>query len=63
MRWTPGDEVVLRLFGKMVELAFLAVPDENPLAPAGVGRLPPRRGTRAGGRAAGAGTGFHRAAA
>ena len=26
MRWTPGDEVVLRLFGKLVELAFLAVP-------------------------------------
>jgi uncharacterized protein (DUF2236 family) len=33
MRWTPGDEVVLRLFGKMVELAFLAVPDEIRLHP------------------------------
>jgi uncharacterized protein (DUF2236 family) len=33
MRWTPGDEVVLRLFGKMVELAFLAVPDEIRLRP------------------------------
>lgn len=28
MHWTPGDEVLLRLFGKIVELAFLAVPDE-----------------------------------
>jgi uncharacterized protein (DUF2236 family) len=33
IRWTPGDEVVLRLFGKMVELAFLAVPDEIRLHP------------------------------
>jgi hypothetical protein len=33
MRWTPGDEVLLRLFGKMVELAFLAVPDEIRLHP------------------------------
>jgi hypothetical protein len=33
MRWTPGDEVVLRLFGKIVELAFLAVPDEIRLHP------------------------------
>jgi len=33
MRWTPGDEAVLRLFGKMVELAFLAVPDEIRLHP------------------------------
>jgi hypothetical protein len=33
MRWTPGDEVLLRLFGKMVEVAFLAVPDEIRLHP------------------------------
>ena len=33
MRWTPGDEVLLRLFGKAVELAFLAVPDEIRLHP------------------------------
>ncbi len=33
MRWTPGDEVVLRLLGKAVELAFLAVPDEIRLHP------------------------------
>ena len=33
MRWTPSDEVVLRLFGKFVELAFLAVPDEIRLHP------------------------------
>jgi uncharacterized protein (DUF2236 family) len=33
LRWTPGDEVVLRLFGKLVELAFVAVPDEVRLHP------------------------------
>jgi uncharacterized protein (DUF2236 family) len=33
MRWTPGDELLLRLFGKFVELAFLAVPDEIRLHP------------------------------
>jgi uncharacterized protein (DUF2236 family) len=33
MRWTPGDEVLLRLFGKLVELTFLAVPDEIRLHP------------------------------
>jgi uncharacterized protein (DUF2236 family) len=33
MRWTPSDEVVLRLFGKLIELAFLAVPDEIRLHP------------------------------
>jgi uncharacterized protein (DUF2236 family) len=33
MRWTPGDEMLLRLFGKFVELAFLAVPDEIRLHP------------------------------
>jgi uncharacterized protein (DUF2236 family) len=33
MRWTPGDEVLLRLFGKLVELAFVAVPDEIRLHP------------------------------
>jgi hypothetical protein len=33
MRWTPGDEILLRLFGKVVELAFLAVPDEIRLHP------------------------------
>ncbi|MGV0805293.1 oxygenase MpaB family protein [Mycolicibacterium setense] len=33
MRWTPGDEVLLRIFGKMVELAFVAVPDEIRLHP------------------------------
>ncbi len=33
MRWTPGDEVLLRLFGKAVEVAFLAVPDEIRLHP------------------------------
>jgi uncharacterized protein (DUF2236 family) len=33
MRWTPGDEVLLRIFGKIVELAFVAVPDEIRLHP------------------------------
>jgi uncharacterized protein (DUF2236 family) len=33
MRWTAGDEVLLRLFGKAVEFAFLAVPDEIRLHP------------------------------
>jgi hypothetical protein len=33
MRWTPGDEMLLRLFGKFVELAFVAVPDEIRLHP------------------------------
>jgi uncharacterized protein (DUF2236 family) len=33
MRWTPSDEVVLRLFGKAVQLAFVAVPDEIRLHP------------------------------
>ena len=47
LRWTPGDEVLLRLFGKLVELAFLAVPDEIRLHPRALaayrraeGRLP-----------------------
>ena len=51
MRWTPGDEVVLRLFGKLVELAFLAVPDEIRLHPRALAayrraRGPSRRATR-----------------
>lgn len=33
MRWTSGDEATLRLFGKIVELAFVAVPDEIRLHP------------------------------
>ncbi|MGK2882818.1 MAG: oxygenase MpaB family protein [Mycobacterium sp.] len=33
MRWTPADEILLRLFGKAVEIAFLAVPDEIRLHP------------------------------
>ena len=47
MRWTPGDEVLLRLFGKLIELAFLAMPDEIRLHPRALaayrraeGRLP-----------------------
>ena len=48
MRWTPGDEVLLRLFGKFVELAFVAMPDEIRLHPRALaayrrasGRIPP----------------------
>ncbi|WP_197748287.1 oxygenase MpaB family protein [Mycolicibacterium sediminis] len=33
MRWTPKDEAVLRLLGKLVDLAFVAVPDEIRLHP------------------------------
>jgi len=33
MRWTPGDEILLRRFGKAVEAAFLVVPDEIRLHP------------------------------
>jgi hypothetical protein len=33
MRWTPGDAALLRLFGKFVAVAFLAVPDEIRLHP------------------------------
>jgi hypothetical protein len=33
MRWTPGDEVMLRLFGKLVEPAFVVVPEEIRLHP------------------------------
>lgn len=47
LRWTPGDEVLLRLLGKVVELAFVAVPDEVRLHPRALaayrraeGRLP-----------------------
>lgn len=47
LHWTPGDEVLLRLFGKCIELAFLAVPDEIRLHPRALaayrraqGRLP-----------------------
>ena len=48
MRWTPGDEILLRLFGKLVEFAFVAVPDEIRLHPRALaayrraeGKLPP----------------------
>src|SRR5690242_1464491 len=33
MRWSAGDEVLLRLFGKLVEMAFVVVPDEIRLHP------------------------------
>jgi uncharacterized protein (DUF2236 family) len=36
MRWTPGDEILLRLFGKAIELAFTVVPDEIRLHPRAV---------------------------
>ncbi|WP_078322671.1 oxygenase MpaB family protein [Mycobacteroides chelonae] len=47
MRWTPGDEVLLRVFGKAVQLAFSPLPDDIRLHPRAVsaykraqGRLP-----------------------
>src|SRR5262249_43498160 len=40
MRWTPGDEILLRGFGKAVELAVLAVPGENRAPPRGVAARP-----------------------
>lgn len=47
LRWTPGDEVLLRLLGKLVEFTFVAVPDEIRLHPRALsayrresGRLP-----------------------
>ncbi len=36
MRWTPGDEILLRLLGKAVSVAFTAVPDEIRLHPRAV---------------------------
>jgi uncharacterized protein (DUF2236 family) len=36
MHWTLGDEVLLRLFGRVVEVAFAAVPDEIRLHPRAV---------------------------
>ena len=36
MHWTAGDEILLRLFGKAVELAFTVVPDEIRLHPRAV---------------------------
>ncbi|MGU3651536.1 oxygenase MpaB family protein [Mycolicibacterium sp. A43C] len=47
MRWTAGDEIILRLLGKAVELAFVAVPDEIRLHPRAVSAY-----RRAGGRIA-----------
>lgn len=48
MRWTAGDEVLLRLFGKAVQLAFSPLPDDIRLHPRAVsaykrsrGALPP----------------------
>lgn len=36
MRWTPGDEVLLRVFGKAVQLAFSPLPDDIRLHPRAV---------------------------
>ncbi len=58
MHWKTGDEMLLRLFGTLGEVAFLAVPDEIRLHPC-AGCLPP--GTRATtqGRSVGRSTGIH----
>ena len=42
MRWTAGDEVLLRLFGKLVEMAFVVGARRDPAAPARARRLSPR---------------------
>ena len=42
MRWTPSDEVVLRLFGKAVEMAFSGRARRDPAASARAGRLQAR---------------------
>nr|WP_088413814.1 oxygenase MpaB family protein [Mycobacteroides saopaulense] len=44
MRWTPGDEVLLRLFGKAVQLAFGSLPDEIRLHPRAVSAYRRARG-------------------
>ena len=63
MRWTPGDEVLLRLFGKLVELAFVAVPDEIRLHPRALAAYRRAQGATARGRAAGRGARVHGTAA
>ncbi|MUM22969.1 DUF2236 domain-containing protein [Mycobacterium sp. CBMA271] len=44
MRWTPGDEVLLRLFGKAVQLAFSPLPDDIRLHPRAVSAYKRSRG-------------------
>ena len=56
MRWTPSDEVLLRLFGKAVEVGVLGGARRDPAASTRAGRLPsrvrPRRRRRSPGRSA-----------
>ena len=59
MRWTPSDEVVLRLFGKLVELAFLAVPDEIRLHPRALAAYRRAEGRDSARRPARRGAGLH----
>ena len=63
MRWTPSDEVLLRLFGKLVEMAFVAVPDEIRLHPRALAAYRRASGRAAAGRPAGRGARVHGAAA
>ena len=62
MRWTPGDEVLLRVFGKLVELAFVAVPDEIRLHPRALAAYRRAAGPAARGRSVGRGARVHGAA-
>lgn len=59
MHWTPGDEVLLRVFGKVVELAFLAVPDEIRLHPRALAAYRRAAGRTRHGRAPGASARLH----
>ena len=63
MRWTPSDEVLLRLFGKAVELAFLGGARRDPPAPPRRGRLQAGGRPDPRGRAPGGGARVHGAAA
>ena len=62
MRWTPGDEVLLRLFGKLVEMAFVVVPDEIRLHPRALAAYRRADGPHTRRRAAGRGARVHGAA-
>ena len=62
MRWTPGDEVLLRVFGKLVELAFVAVPDEIRLHPRALSAYRRAQGKLRRRRAVGRGARVHGAA-
>ena len=63
MRWSAGDEVLLRLFGKLVEMAFVVVPDEIRLHPRALAAYRRASGPHRRRCAAGRGARVHGAAA